>query len=280
MKVYVLEFESNLQAENPIIHSDTLFAALLKTAHLFGDDVEELKQKFNFGEVAISSVFPYNNDLLIPFNLLIYAQDILSQETIGRYRKKLKKAMIRLKDLQKIDEMNIELERILADYDTKQQIQTKIGLEPMENKVYNFKNLLIKGRKLACIVKGDLKKEFENLGKIGIGADKYVGFGQFKVSTEDYDLKVSGEKMINLSLYIPTKKEWEEISNKAKEGNYFWKIVRREGRKEGVKEYIKAPQNYVVEGAVLPKVELERMRVIDVSKGGAPYSYYRGGIFI
>lgn len=215
------------------LHSDTLSSALAAMRVQQGKmDVEQFLDSF-----VLSSAFPFfGKHLFFPKQQGIINISVKNQDE-HEYRKKLKKIKYIDFDIwQKIikgeqceiDECQIQKEFVFGNNQdfhlfSKSQVNQRVNIpradgQDAEPFFFDWK-FFDPESGLFCLTdaKGDLLKEiialFEILGETGIGTDKNVGGGKFKVETDTISITEvkDGDSKMLLSLYIPTEKELAEL---------------------------------------------------------------------
>lgn len=231
------------------IHSDTLFSALVSAARKFyGDEIalEFLEPK----SVIISSVIPfYKDELFLPKPLHFFPENLKEYEMIKVFKKAKfisKDLLLKILSGQKIEEDFFSKDYILDGcWRTVKNITSKtkradeeedkifeeqeiphIVMDRLTNQaqiyykteVYFHKNA---GLYFIAEIRDDLLPNFETvlrfLGDEGIGADRTIGKGLFEVEEiQNFPLSLSQESdyYYSLSLYSPTKEEFEKIEPK------------------------------------------------------------------
>lgn len=241
------------------IHSDTLFSALVSAARKFyGVDVALKFLQPN--AMILSSTFPfYKNELFLPKPLHFYPENLDEYEMI----KVFKKAKFVSKDhlLKILNNQNVDAKYFSNDYildgcwRTVKSITSKNKKEDEdEDKIFrvqevphivmdritNQTQIFYKsevyfnenaGLYFIAEVQNDLLQKFETvlrfLGDEGLGADRTIGKGFFEIEKViDFSLSTSqpdSNYYYLLSLYSPTKEEFENIDPKH---SYYDFIVR------------------------------------------------------
>ncbi|MEP0861579.1 MAG: type III-A CRISPR-associated RAMP protein Csm4 [Ignavibacterium sp.] len=253
MKAYKLKFQSSFHIDagsavdgpsETFIHSDTLFSVLVSASRKFyGDDVAEkfLEPK----AVILSSAFPfYKDELFFPKPLNFFPEDLKAYEMIKVFKKA---KFISEEHLQKIlsgekiedqyfskdfilngcwrvnmnAETSEEEDKIFEEREVPHTVMDRITNQTQifyKTEVYFNKNA---GLFFIAEVKDDLLPNFETvlrfLGDEGIGADRTIGKGFFEVEEiQNFSLAnhTESEYYYLLSLYSPTKEEFEKIEPK------------------------------------------------------------------
>jgi len=253
MKAYKLKFYTSFHIDSgatvdgsseTFIRSDTLFSALVSAARKFyGDDIalKFLEPK----AVILSSAFPfYKDEYFLPKPLHFFPEDLKEYEMI----KVFKKAKFISKDLllqilknEKINEEYFNKDYILdgcwrmnknkKDKDEDDKIYEDreiphIVMDRVTNQTQIFYKTEVYFHKNAGLyfiadIKEEILQKFETvlrfLGDEGIGADRTTGKGLFEVEEVqnfNLDSNIPSDYYYLLSLYSPTKEEFELIEPK------------------------------------------------------------------
>lgn len=272
-KLYGLRMAS----EEPIIHSDTLYCALLDTLFQYCRKKNE-REKYN--ELALSSAFPFvdmqeKTYYFIPFSAI-------TAQILGAFKgdlsKKAKKAWLYSADVFKKPLSSTEN---LLDYSFEaleergevrdiyhSEVRPHVSIDRTKGtaregvlfvkKVFSFDK---KSGLYFVFPDGferNIKEALDMLKNIGILGDKSMGLGSF----EEYEIVNDAEELLNhsssgncalmFSLYRPTESEMEKIARYSKKIAY--KIVQRAGFFETKSPnrftYKKPVQHYFAEGSV------------------------------
>lgn len=219
------------------LHSDTLTSALaaIRAQQKSSDDLEVFLNSF-----TMSSAFPFSgNRYFLPkpqgkINVVIKGKEE------HEYRKKLKKIKYLELSLWKkliqgdkleVEEMQLKNEFLLSDSQQFESVSTtqvsqRVYVPREEGKdaepfFFDWRFFSPQAG-LYCLTdaQGELLEEiimwFTELGEIGLGTDKSVGGGKFRVETDSMDINpvVNANTAMLLSLYIPTEEEHNEIDLK------------------------------------------------------------------
>ncbi len=257
--------ENNYDKTQAVLHSDTLKSALFVTAMEVAN-AAELPDKSFFELLKISSVFPYykaaNTEKAIyflPRPLLPAFHKKLRIQGIGEYkqRKVIKnleylESSLLLELLQKevvfIDKNNISQDGAFASHHTPLSELSLLNTSPQQHvsvdrlfetdaKPFYIDRLYFsEGVGFYFLMEGNYEDRrkilrlLEVLGENGLGTDKSVGGGHFKVDEKLLDdfleLSDTGNHQINLSLYCPNIDNQEELSQL--EDSYY-ELVKRGG---------------------------------------------------
>ena len=253
MKAYKLKFHSSFHIDSgsavdgsseTFIRSDTLFSALVSAARKFYGDEVALKL-LEPKAVILSSAFPfYKNELFLPKPLHFFPKDLKEYEMIKVFKKvKFISMDLLLKILknEKINEEYFNRDYIIdgcwrmikneKDKDQEDKIYKEreiphIVMDRVTNQTQIFYKTEVYFHKNAGLyfiaeVKDELIKKFETvlrfLGDEGIGADRTIGKGLFEVEEVqnfNIDLNQQTDYYYSLSLYSPTKEEFDQIDPK------------------------------------------------------------------
>ncbi|AFH48907.1 Putative RAMP superfamily DNA repair protein [Ignavibacterium album JCM 16511] len=253
MKAYKLKFQSSFHIDEgsavdgpseTFIHSDTLFSALVSAARKFYG--KEVAEKFlSPRAVVLSSAFPYyKEEFFLPKPLYFFPENLKEYEMI----KVFKEAKFISKDLlfkilsgTQVEEKYYSKEHILngcwrinknikslEEEDKIFEVQEvpHIVMDRISNQTQIFYKTEVYFNKNAGLyfiadINEELLKQFETvlrfLGDEGIGADRTIGKGLFEVEEiKNFSLSTSNESGFYylLSLYSPTKEEFEKIDPK------------------------------------------------------------------
>lgn len=251
---------TSLENTVEICHSDTFFSAICQEILKLYDEEKLLDfvDMVDSGDLIFSSLLPYNqNDLFLPKPCLMI--DNIEQSNPSMASSIQKKKMKKLKYIS-INDFTKYIDCLKAgksfDYDENKydfcesQTTAKVALknDSEKNNIYFVGNTYYKkGCGLYVIVSYELKEQIEffetiinSLQYSGIGGKRSSGYGKFVQIDEMYPDGASNiheEKLIfdllenkaeyyeTLSLYSPTKKEFDENNfEKA-----YYKIIRRNG---------------------------------------------------
>lgn len=245
--LYKLRFISPLQTSSdplslgisePFIHSDTLFSAItnaLATSFAFQFD----KKYFADPPFTLSSAFPFLRDTLFLPKPPVYLRE--ESKTNQPNKKKIKKAkfiskeiftrVVRGEDTGELSSDHFTEEGFITDTPLKENIckvqevpRCRINRKTSETEIFYSSRIRFNnegGLYFLAKFEDDLfKKNFFDpalriLGDTGIGADRAIGLGQFKVCIEEFDIESiespdkDQEFVLTISLFHPTKKEIE-----------------------------------------------------------------------
>ncbi|MDI9358634.1 MAG: type III-A CRISPR-associated RAMP protein Csm4 [Phycisphaerales bacterium] len=244
------------------VHSDTLKSALLVQAFQVGLSKEKATDFLD--AFTISSAFPfYNNHLFFPKPCLKLPinQDERNDDNESKNNKKFKKiafieaesffAILNSKQLNgRKDEFYDKSGKFL--FHTQQNSKDIIiykeeevqhaRINGVENSMPYFTSHLrfTEGAGLFFLVhwnSDDYKKIFESalalLGDTGLGAYKTVGHGKFSFKQDEKDFTgltpTTANALCNLSLYIPSKEEAEELKKDDHKNILSYNLVKRGG---------------------------------------------------
>lgn len=242
------------------IHSDTLFSALVSAARKFyGDDIALKFLQSN--AVTLSSAFPYyKNEFFLPKPLHFYPENLEEYEMIKVFKKAKfvsKDHLLKIFENQNIDNKYFSNDYILDGcWRTVKNITRRNKKEDEEedkifrvqevphivmDRITNQTQIFYKsevyfnknsGLYFIAEVQSELLQRFETilrfLGDEGLGADRTTGKGFFEVEEiNDFSLPIpqsnSNHYYYLLSLYSPTKEEFENIDPK---NSYYDLIIR------------------------------------------------------
>lgn len=220
------------------LHSDTLSAALASMnvrTQQDGLDVEAFLNSF-----TLSSAFPFIGQTLFLPKISGKLNLIVRNKSEHEYRKKIKKVQYIEKSIWEalangetvtVDEDQIKDKYLVADpkefvVPFKHQVSQRVGV-PRDGRTNSLPfyfdwTFFNSNCGLYCVTDADgenfdrLCELFTTLGELGIGSDKSVGGGQFKVMPEKITIKepLDANKTMILSLYIPTEEEITDLSLK------------------------------------------------------------------
>jgi CRISPR-associated protein Csm4 len=229
------------------IHSDTLFSALVSATRKFYGD--ELAEKFlEPKSVIISSAFPYyKEEYFLPKPLHYFPKNLTDYSMIKTFKKAKfisKEILLNILYDKPIDSSELSEDSVLngcwrsakGNTNTKQILREEKIYEVQEvphivmDRVTNQTQIYYKtevyfskdaGLYFIADVKENLTQKFETvlrfLGDEGIGADRTIGKGLFDVQEiNDFNLQFDKETeyYYSLSLYSPTKEEFDKIDPK------------------------------------------------------------------
>lgn len=277
---HIGEREGFFETTEEYIHSDTLFSAFCNSyLLLYGErKLYELLDKFlKNPPFLISSAFPFWNDKLffpVPLNQIPKEknlkkiefiekdgfEEIINGEKIDKIWKKYKTIPYKIDEDKKEKPYEVILNPRIAI--------GRLSNSPGEN-YFHFSEVFYKeGAGLFFIVdfKENIEKEFFTTIRLicdeGIGGDRTVGKGQFKLeSIEDIEFNINenSKYQIILSLYLPKEDEIDDL----KCG--YYEIIERRG-------YIYSPYckslrrksvRMFKEGSVFPKVKIGK--IVDIT---------------
>lgn len=229
--------KENYDFSSDELQSDALSSALAALRASLGKDkdIDKFLQSF-----SISSAFPFYKD---NYFLPVYPGKLSIQvkgQTESQYRKKLKKVrFIALPFWGKLIEgetLTINENLIVGPYvveenkklpvlykrATLQRVRVPRDNNVNENKLFYFEWTYFNPEGgLFCLVDADdntfkeIRQLFQQLGEEGIGTDRTIGGGRFKIEESDEALHIPEVKDANarllLSLYIPTKEELQTL---------------------------------------------------------------------
>ncbi|MDF1610552.1 type III-A CRISPR-associated RAMP protein Csm4 [Stygiobacter electus] len=253
MKAYKLKFHSSFHIDSgtavdgpseTFIRSDTLFSALVSASRKFyGDDTA---QKFLEPKaVVLSSAFPfYKDEYFLPKPLHFFPEDLKEYDMIKVFKKAKfisKNLLLKILKNEKINEEYLNKDYILdgcwrmnknkkdengedkifEDKEIPHIVMDRVTNQTQifyKTEVYFHKNA---GLYFIAEVKDELLHKFETvlrfLGDEGIGADRTIGKGLFEVDEVEnlnLDLNTESDYCYSLSLYSPTKEEFDKIEPK------------------------------------------------------------------
>ncbi len=246
VKVYKLTFPSGVHfglgrsgydRSEDFLHSDTLAGAIaVALSKLKGKDGNEI---FRTSSFSISSAFPFSGERLF---LPKPQEKIFEDDVIQRYSKHIKKIKwiemslfekVRRGELLREEEVNIESggkflvgkgEIANEVYKTFKFQRVTINRLNSESEPFIFQELrFAEGAGLfffANFQSPDVEKEFDTalsfLADEGIGSDRTVGKGWFRCKKYEMEIEeIESEKIVLLSLYIPTEEELNRIDLEA-----------------------------------------------------------------
>lgn len=253
MKAYNLKFLSSFHIDSgnavdgpseTFIRSDTLFSALVSAARKFyGDEVAQklLEPK----AVILSSAFPfYKDEYFLPKPLHFFPGDLKEYEMIKVFKKAkfiTKDLLLKILNNEQIDKELFnkdyilngcwrmiknkkdkdEEDRIFEDREVPHIVMDRVTNQTQifyKTEVYFHKNA---GLYFIAEVKDELLQKFETvlrfLGDEGIGSDRTTGKGLFEVEEVknlNLELNTESDYYYSLSLYSPTKEEFDQIEPK------------------------------------------------------------------
>lgn len=286
------------------LHSDTISAALASVGVTTGlcKDVRQFLSSF-----VISSAFPYWKDIYFlpkPQGRLNVSVGNLQEY---EYRKQLKavryiesslwKELVLGKDLSIetsqlkgnfIVPKGIEIGDICKKQVTQRVNVSRDGSKDAEPFFFEW-NYYDKEAGLYCLLdaeKGltdEIVKLFSILGDIGIGTDKSVGGGKFEVEVGSMDISepIDADSTMLLSLYIPTREEYDELLN----GEPLYSFLQRGGYMAGSDNlkfrHLRKKSIYMFNvGSVFRTTNVLRGKVVDVRpdwNDAAMHPVYRSG---
>jgi len=249
MKAYKLKFLSSFHLDSgsavdgpseTFIHSDTLFSAVVSAARKFyGNDVAEKFLKP--GTIILSSAFPfYKDELFFPKPLNFYPPQDLEYDLNKKFKKvkfismdlllallcgKALESNIYDKDYildgcwRKVkNEQNENPDRIFKTQEIPHVVMDRITNQTQifyKTEVYFNQNA---GLFFIAEIENELVHKFETvlrfLGDEGIGADRTIGKGLFRVEEiQNFNINLSGDTDFYylLSLYSPSREEFENF---------------------------------------------------------------------
>lgn len=272
-----------------IIHSDTLYSAIIWAWNVLGLE-EEIPQLVANGNFTISSLFPFhqmNDEAPIYFFPRPIGQKLKSDydETIVNHKliKEIKyldaeifKAFLsgRIIDFESYEELLEQKSVYLTNkkteegFDTtfiKKKVYPRVYVprhgEDGDTQIYYIERLFFKEDSgLFCLAQfdnEDIKQKviaaLRFLGDEGLGTDKHVGNGLFKLEQEDFNefdnSKIETDYAINLSLFCPENKE--QMSEILDRNSTFGRIKRGGWiTKDGFLTYRKKSISMFTEGSV------------------------------
>lgn len=217
------------------LQSDTISAALASIRAQQGktSDIEDFLNSF-----SISSAFPYyKSDYFLPKiqGKLSVAVEGCEESEVRKQLKKIRYVVLPLwHDIIKGKKIIVNKEQLKSEYlieheqdfenPFKSDVMQRVSI-PREDGIdadpfyfnWTYTN---KDAGFYCIVDSDentfeeIKQLFIKLGEAGIGTDRHVGGGTFKVDTDTINLDIpeDNDSVVLLSLYIPTKNEVDNIN--------------------------------------------------------------------
>ena len=274
-KLYGISFTG----EEPIIHSDTLYCALLDTLFQY---CEKMDKSEKYEQLALSSAFPFIETEKYTKYFIPFSADIF-QVVCGKFREKVPKEVkkVRLYDVKVLKDLeNFEKYALKKDREFRHvEERTHITIDRKQGTALKgqlfVKKVQIFGKKAGVYFvfpdefEDDVKETLNVLKEVGIYGDKSVGLGSFS----EYKIESDAEELLNhskagnyaimLSLYSPTKYEIEKF-NQHKE-KIAYRIVQRSGFFETLKpknySYEKPVRYYFAEGSVFWFSASEKLRV-------------------
>lgn len=273
-----------MASEEPIIHSDTLYCALLDTLFQYCEKEDE---KERYKGLALSSAFPFveaqeETIYFIPFSAI-------TAQIVGKFQRDVEKKVKRerfysaevVSDLNNFEKYGLgilmECETIKKFYES--EIRPHVSIDRSKGtaregalfvkKIHSFS----KNAGLYFVFpeefERDIKEALRALQNVGILGDKTVGLGYF----DSFKIEDNAEKLLNhsnsgtyalmLSLYRPTEAEMEGFEQHKEELSY--EIVQRAGFFETKRPsnfgYEKPVQHYFAEGSVFWFEPSKKLRV-------------------
>lgn len=283
------------------IRSDTLFSAVCSVSKLLYEE-KAVSEFLKNDSVFISSAFPYyHNELLFPKPATFYYETEKYSE-----QKIIKKLEFITKDLfekyiKGLDNFELNTENVIQ----KSYVNTKIKnpdfiytyaelprvvIDRITNQttIFNFAEYSFNDNcGLFFIAEFDgpeTEKYFDAslsiLGDEGIGADRTVGKGLFSY-VKDYiemDIPEDSEYLLNLSLYIPSEAEFNNIDFKSS----AYDFITRSGwiSLPGFNTLRRKSFRMIKEGSVLKlknKYDIRGINCISYEDGNSDYKAYRSG---
>lgn len=294
----------SLEKVEPMIHSDTLFSAIVNSYTMLFDITDEF---FLNPPFLISSAFPFYEDILFIKTPLIKWN--IDDEKREQYRKAIKNTQfIPIDVFEKIiNNEKIELDQasfLEGGFFSEKPISSERIFDMLErphgsvstvdnqtNIFYTTSVRFVENGGLYFFVKFDNdeeKKRFDAalylLSDVGIGADRSNGSGNFKMpKAEVFDYPFDdGDYFVNLSLYHPTK---EEISANILEGAHFFLVNRQNWVSSGDFPYPVRSKSVrmFLEGSVFKNTIDAKGDMVDTTPviperlGKLPHKIYRNG---
>lgn len=233
-KRYTLGFSSplhvssggfGLEQTDVFIASDTLFSAVCATANLLYGD-ETVNHFLKDGEVILSSAFPYQADTYLlpkPLNLRLKEGLAYEEEKVFKKIKFIAENALQNLDIAfGVDKNWFDMQGTLGKlFEIREVPRVTLDRVTQESTLFYFAEVHFQENTglyfIAQFKTEQIAKQFEAslrlLGDEGIGGDRSVGKGQFRVSkVEDYTLnQKSSERYLCLSLFNPTKSDLASI---------------------------------------------------------------------
>ncbi|MBW2306912.1 MAG: type III-A CRISPR-associated RAMP protein Csm4 [Deltaproteobacteria bacterium] len=290
-----------------ILHSDTLFSALACVwPMIFDDPVEEL---FISPPFLVSSGFPFMGDQY-------FFPKPVGWDVAGTDDPALAKAFKRVRHLSRevfekvingsSRELGLSDENIIGGgefwstgavpgkiWDTRETPRVSLDRTTSRSEVFRYGELLfspdaglfILVRFLRDEIRGRFEAVLRLLGDEGIGGDKRVGKGLFSPEPDIHfklDIPDSAGHAILLSLYRPTREEWEGF---CRDGSARYTLVNRPGLVHGLAgtRYFRPAVRMMAEGSVLPVLDGppvgDNPQVLDqvAGNGQPPHPVFRHG---
>ena len=242
--VHIGEVGIGMEEVSEILHSDTIFSALVNALSTMDEDVERFILKVKNGEIRFSSGFPFkNSDFYFPKPLL---RPNMDEECERKWGKKLKEAKFLPKWLfekwinyEKIAEEEIErlaspefyrkscIPKVFLDREGRSSAIYHVGVLEFERQTPDdtsgFFFLLISDEEGRTI----LKKALKFLQDEGIGGKRTWGLGLFEHEIGKFELRIPEivEGYVLLSLFYPSREELTLF----KEPSAQWDFVKRGG---------------------------------------------------
>ncbi len=286
------------------LHSDTLFSAILVNwFRFYDDDQEDLLKNLSF---KISSAFPFHDkDYYFPkphFELPIKIDEMDEKITKklrrvkfiekGLFEKIIKNEIVDIEKVHFSQSGNLmSLKDNVSDFFIEREIpRNLIDRVTGATDIFYFSEMVFRKNSglffLANIQDETIKKKFtavlRYLGDEGIGSDRHVGKGLFKVEKDnDFTLNQpdDGNCVLNLSLYHPTA---DEIKNNLLSGSAY-DIIKRTGwvTAPGYGSLRKSSFNMFLEGSVFSRLEKEDYGdipvILEKQENLIPFNVYRCG---
>ena len=204
-----------LESSDSVIHSDTLFGAIVNALSKMNEDVEEFIEMFKNKEVSISSCFPFNEDtyFLPNIHLPYPPQHIRKKRFLTKSEfEKLISGEIPGETSENLDFMEkLEIPKVALDRITSNSSIYYLSCVKFKNNAGLY--FLVRGNdKMIRIALKYLEDE-------GIGGKKTWGLGKFEFESEDFRLRDRGDNYVTLSLTLPT--DLSKIR--------YWKPITRSG---------------------------------------------------
>lgn len=248
--IHLSDARGDYGSSNKVIHSDTLYAALISTLTLLGEDV-----KPDLG-CTISSLFPFTTDSKKGDTIYFFPKPYIALDKFTNYDdiKSLKRIEWLDKDYfvellnggfhSEINENSIQKNFLSKrEFDTdfiSSQVIPRVKVPRSSDDgdgttdIFYIEKLYYKEKSgLYFLAYGNtelLEKAMNLLQYEGIGTDRNVGFGQFnheKITNFEIPLPKEANEIVSLSLFNPEKEE--DINELTKSPFAAWEMIKRGG---------------------------------------------------
>lgn len=232
--IHIGEVGIGLEETSEILHSDTIFSAIVNALSYLGEDVTTFIEKVRGGKIKISSAYPFSDDYYFPKPLI--PPNFVSPDLRREYGKKIKELKFIPKDffekwISHVEVEENELKRLDKEKlsNIKKYDLPKVFLDrrTKDSSIYYIGLLKFKEGGLYFLLdssNNDYSKLIEPalniLREEGFGGKRTWGFGQFEFDIDTISLDVSKtNSYVTLSLVYP-----ENINSLL-----YWQFVKRGG---------------------------------------------------